>query len=370
MLAITNDQSQRPTSIIENQPSNWREHNHTADLLIVAHSSLLASARQLQTYRESQGLRVALVDIEDVYDEFTFGNKSPYALRDFLAFAKANWQLAPRFVLLVGDASLDPRNYLGRGDADLVPTKLLDTRYMETASDDWFAEIDSDGQAKMSVGRLPVRAEDEALRMISKIIGYERSTGGNAVLLVSDINDGFNFEAVSNRLREILPSDTRVEQINRESIDDSTAKKALLAGLSRGQKVVNYIGHGSLDSWRGNLLSSAEARGLTNSELPLFVMMTCLNGYFQDASLESLAESLMKAERGGAIAVWASSGLTIPSAQSAMTQRAFETLFDDGDGRTVMLGEVTSRAKDAVHDSDVRRTWILFGDPTTRIKRQ
>jgi len=370
MLAITNNQSKRPTSVVANQASNWRQPNQAADLLIVAHGSLLASARQLQSYRESQGLRVALVDIEDVYDEFTFGNKSPYALREFLAFAKANWQRAPRFVLLVGDASLDPRNYLGRGDADLVPTKLLDTRYMETASDDWFAEIDSDGQAKMSVGRLPVRAEDEALRMISKIIGYERSTGANSVLLISDINDGFNFEAASDRLREIVPSDTRVEQINRESIDDSTAKKALLAGLSRGQKVVNYIGHGSLDSWRGNLLSSAEARGLTNGELPLFVMMTCLNGYFQDASLESLAESLMKAERGGAIAVWASSGLTIPSAQSAMTKQAFETLFDAGDGQTVMLGEITSRAKAAVHDSDVRRTWILFGDPTTRIKRQ
>ncbi|HYV06438.1 MAG TPA: C25 family cysteine peptidase, partial [Blastocatellia bacterium] len=74
--------------------------------------------------------------------------------------------------------------------------------------------------------------------------------------------------------------------------------------------------------------------------------------------------------RGGAIAVWASSGLTIPSAQSAMTKQAFETLFDAGDGQTVMLGEITSRAKAAVHDSDVRRTWILFGDPTTRIKRQ
>ena len=269
----------------------------------------------------------------------------------------------------MGDASLDPKNYLGRGDSDLVPTKLLDTQYMETASDDWFADIDSNGLAKMSVGRLPVRAEDEAGRMIEKIIGYEQSTGSKGVLLVSDINDGFNFEAASDRLREIVPSDTRVEQIYRGRMDPAAAKKALLDGLSRGQKIVNYAGHGSLDSWRGNLLSSAEARGLTNRELPLFVMMTCLNGYFHDASADSLAESLMKAERGGAVAVWASSGLTIPSGQSAMTQQAFTAFFNGSDGETVTLGEITSRAKAAVHDSDVRRTWILFGDPTTRIKR-
>jgi hypothetical protein len=189
------------------------------------------------------------------------------------------------------------------------------------------------------------------------------------VLLVSDINDGFNFEAASDRLREIVPSDTRVEQIYRGRMDPAAAKKALFDGLSRGQKIVNYAGHGSLDSWRGNLLSSAEARGLTNRELPLFVMMTCLNGYFHDASADSLAESLMKAERGGAVAVWASSGLTIPSGQSGMTQQAFTEFFNGNDGETVTLGEITSRAKAAIHDSDVRRTWILFGDPTTRIKR-
>ena len=169
LLAITNDQAQRPSSIAANMPSNWRRVSQSADLVIVAHGSLVASTRLLQAYRENQGLRVALVDIEDVYDEFTFGNKSPYALREFLAFAKSNWQLAPRFVLLVGDASLDPKNYLGRGDFDLVPSKLLDTQFMETASDDWFADIDSSVSQDVS-GPLAGPAEDEAARMISKII--------------------------------------------------------------------------------------------------------------------------------------------------------------------------------------------------------
>jgi len=98
-------------------------------------------------------------------------------------------------------------------------------------------------------------------------------------------------------------------------------------------------------------------------------MMTCLNGYFQDVSLDSLAESLMKAERGGAVAVWASSGLTVPSGQSALDQQIFRSLFNGDDGETRTLGEITSRAKAAVYDLDVRRTWILFGDPTTRIRR-
>jgi hypothetical protein len=32
------------------------------------------------------------------------------------------------------------------------------------------------------------------------------------------------------------------------------------------------------------------------------------------------------------------------------------------------LGEATARAKTATNDPDVRRTWIFFGDPTTKLK--
>src|SRR5262249_51333014 len=198
LLAITG--AQRPAVVAANLPSNWRQSNQAADLVIITHRSLLASAGQLKTYRESQGLRVAVVDIEDVYDEFSFGNKSAYAVRDFLAYAKTSWQRAPQFVLLMGDTTYDPRNYLGRGDYDLVPTKLLDMAYMETASDDWLTDFNASGLAEMAVGRLPVRGADEASRMVAKIINYERTAAADSALVISDNNDGFNFENASDEL--------------------------------------------------------------------------------------------------------------------------------------------------------------------------
>ncbi len=369
LLAITNDQAQSPSSVAANLPSNWRQANQSADFVIITHSSLLASAKQLQTYRENQGLGGALVNIEDVYDEFSFGNKSPYAVRDFLAYAKTSWQRAPRFVLLMGDASLDPKNYLGRGDFDLVPTKLLDTQYMETASDDWFADFKAGGFADMSVGRLPVRGTDEAARMIAKIINYEGASNSDGALIVSDSNSGFNFEDASDQLRALIPDNIKVEQIDRGQLGTAAAKRALLDSINRGQRVVNYFGHGSVELWRDNLLTSAEARGLTNgNRLPLFVVMTCLNGYFQDTSLDSLAESLMKAERGGAIAVWASSGMTLPSGQLPLNQQLYKLIFDLSQSQGRLLGEVTLKAKSTISDGDIRRTWILFGDPMTRLR--
>jgi hypothetical protein len=143
----------------------------------------------------------------------------------------------------------------------------------------------------------------------------------------------------------------------------------LISGLDQGQKIVNYVGHGSVDQWRGSLLTSASASGLTNSRhLPLFVMMTCLNGYFQDAALESLAEALMKNGHGGAVAVWASSGMTTPTEQSVMNQQMFRLVLDSANAGSLTLGEATVKAKSAVSDVDIRRTWILFGDPTMRLR--
>ena len=108
-----------------------------------------------------------------------------------------------------------------------------------------------------------------------------------------------------------------------------------------------------------------EVSQLTNrNQLPLMVMMTCLNGYYQDAVVESLGERLLKWGGGGAVAVWASSGMTVPEAQRVMNQEAYRQLYN---GQGLRLGEVMRRAKAAAGNGDVRRTWVLLGDPSMRL---
>ncbi|MEK6301611.1 MAG: FG-GAP-like repeat-containing protein [Acidobacteriota bacterium] len=371
LIALTADRIKHPVSIAANQPSSLRDKANRADLLMITHRAFANSLEPLKTLRQKQGFAVETIDIEDIYDEFSFGEKSPQAVRDFLAYARASWQLAPRFVLLAGDASFDPRNYLGAGDFDFVPTKLIDTTYLETASDDWFVDFNDDGLSEMYVGRLPVRTPAEAAVLVSKIVNYDSSiTKGvmrqKSVLLVADKNDGFDFEQASSQLRGLVPAGTNVQEIFRGRLDDASAKKQLISLINAGQSIVNYTGHGSTNVWR-SLFTTEDARSLNNRQaLPLFVTMTCLNGFFQDPVMESLAEGLLKSERGGAVAVWASSALTAPGQQAVMNQQAYRLLFAGTGGLT--LGEVTSKAKVSVSDIDIRRTWILFGDPTTRLK--
>jgi hypothetical protein len=103
---------------------------------------------------------------------------------------------------------------------------------------------------------------------------------------------------------------------------------------------------------------------MTNTQkLSLFVTMTCLNGYFNDPTLDSLSEAVLKAN-GGAAGVWASTAQCTPAAQAAVNLELYRLLF--GGGLTV--GEATARAKAAINDGDVRRSWIYFGDPAMRLK--
>jgi hypothetical protein len=370
LLAITEEHLKNPEGVVSNHPSSWHQGREGYDLVIISHRDFLSSLQPLKTLRESQGLRVGLIDIEDLYDEFSFGNKSPQAIKDFLTLAKGKWRRPLRFVLLVGDASFDPRNYLGYGELDFVPTKLVDTAQLETASDDWFVDLNNDGLPEVAIGRLPVQTVEEAAIVVSKIVGYEKSRRVNEALLVADKSEGsndFNFEGASEEVRALLPSYLTVREINRGDFgSDGQAKQELLNGINQGPLLVDYIGHGSVEVWRGNLFSSDDAEGLVNAyRLPFFVSMTCLNGFFQAPYADTLAEALLKAKGGGAVAVWASSGLTEPDGQALMNKELIKLLF----GReSITLGEATAKAKASVSDQDIRKTWILFGDPTTRLR--
>jgi len=95
------------------------------------------------------------------------------------------------------------------------------------------------------------------------------------------------------------------------------------------------------------------------------VLMTCLNGYSHDAYIDSLGESLLKAPQGGAMAVWASSGFTESDPQFVMSSQFYRQLFSS---TSVRLGDAFKPAKSTISDPDVKRTWLLLGDPSMRIR--
>jgi hypothetical protein len=375
LVALPESRVSQPVRLALNQPSSLNRSTNAADLVIISYKDFIPSLAPLVAQRQAQGFAVAVIDIDDVFDEFSYGAHTSQSIRDFMSLAKTTWAHAPSYLLLVGDASYDPRDYAGVGNFDLVPSRLIDTgtagtaTALETASDDWFADFNGDGIADISVGRLPVRTAAEANLVVSKIVNYAPANTGNRVLLVADSQGSyyFNFEAADDQLGGALPATMTIQKVYRRlQPSDADARSNIISSLNAGQSVTVYSGHGNVNIWGGSIFSANDAAALTNgNRLSFVVVMDCLNGYFADPSLQSLAESLLKAPNGGAVASFASSGLTIPDGQHDMGLRMFQLLYG---GSSIAIGDASRQAKTATNDIDVRRTWILFGDPTLKIR--
>lgn len=354
--------------VARNERSALYSASRSADLLIVSHRSFIPALKPLVELRQGQSLKTVVADVQDVFDEFSFGAHSPEALTTFFNWTRENWQRAPRYVLLVGDATYDPRNFSGTGNFDLVPTTFVDTAYSEAPSDDTLADFDGDGVPELAVGRLPVRTAAQTRGVVAKIVRYERSSNASRdVLLVSDKTADYDFDAESRTLHGMIPDSVTVNTLSRnEGPTDAAVRARLLAALNQGPTIVNYFGHGAAQIWTGaSILKSSDATTLTNRDsLSLYLMMTCLNGYFVGPLTAGLGESLVMAPDGGAIATWSSTGLTVPTDQVRADQEAVKLLLSDP---TMMLGDAMLRGKQVIKDVDVLRTWVLLGDPTTKL---
>ncbi len=360
LLAITANRALTPAAVTRNELSDWTNPAHAYEFLILAPRAWHSAVSPLAERRAAQGLRTAVVALEDVYDEFSNGDKNVNAIRAFLRQARTRWAAAPQYVLFVGDASYDPRNYLGLGDQDVMPTGYVNTFYLETSSDESLADFDGDGVGEMSIGRLPARNPAQAQLMVNKILGFTPHLSDGA-LLVSDRPEGYDFVAMNQAVRALLPAQMPATFINRAANPDAANRTAIVNAFNQGPALVNYAGHGSVEVWTGApIFNAADAQNLTNTRLPVVVAMNCLNGYFHDLNTVSLAESLMRAPHGGAVAVWASSALTPATGQIPANQEMARQLFQHG----ARLGDAARAAKQTTNDPEVRRTWLLFGDPT------
>ena len=371
LLAFANDRIASPAEIRRNHPSQWHSAQPGSEVVMVSADAFAAALSPIVRAHQAEGKSSAVVLVDDLYDEFTFGQHNPYAIRDFLQTAVKVWRTAPKYLLLNGRASLDPRNYLGFGDLDFVPTKLIPSTQLMTASDDWFSDFNDSGMPTIATGRFPVSTAAEAALVTGKVATYEgQSTDGpwtSEALMVADVNDTENFTKDSQIVQAQLPSGLQVTDVFATTMGVSGARQAIFDDINSGQLFVNYTGHGSEEEWSGNdLFDNDSANALTNgSALPVFFIMDCLNGFFQDVYEEPLGVTLMLAPNGGAVAVLASSGLNQAAPQIILDKYAVQAALG---APHMALGYAILKAKSGITDNAVRQTYILFGDPAMQIK--
>jgi hypothetical protein len=217
--------------------------------------------KPLLDLRNRQGYRTAVVNVQALYDAYSYGWSDAFAIRRFLqqAYTAPTWRDANnrpilRSAVLVGDGTVDPKNFEGKGkNLQLIPPFIaqgVDPWLGEAACDPCYGQLtDPDpnlyptlgenphlgddpvhGQwfsAEVWIGRFPVNSASELTSVVAKLVQYESVStpyyaGRSRILYVTDNTyktEGLkeddritgrdpagNFEAVSNEVRHLNPA--------------------------------------------------------------------------------------------------------------------------------------------------------------------
>ncbi|MEA3337843.1 MAG: C25 family cysteine peptidase [Chloroflexota bacterium] len=357
--------------------ADLRENPEGADYIAVVHPDFEEALQPLMEFRRSQGYRVTVASIADVYDSFSDGNPDPAAIRDYMIYASENWpDPAPRFLLLVGDASYDFKGFTPDATSVYVPTYLMDTHFVgETASDNWFVTLDGkDGKPDMAVGRIPAQTAGQVETVVAKTLAYERDPdaaqwSGRALFVADDKQD--NFQAISDDLaNDYLPDSYSVSKVYLGETDDPGDE--IMESLNQGVGLVTYVGHGSMNVWaQEKIFQTDDVQSLENdSALPFMMTMTCLVGYFHHPQATSMGEELLFKTDGGVVAALVPTSESLADDQRDLAVNIYTHLFEGADtvGEAIMLGK-----KDLILDRDIMQdlieTFTLLGDPALVFQR-
>lgn len=333
-----------------------------ARVLYIGPAALHAAIAPLVNHRRAQGLSVRVIDTQALYDRWSYGQVSPFAIRNFLRYAAATWATPPVAVTLVGDGTIDPLNYTGRTNRNDVPpfAANVDPWIGETACEQCFVRLDGDDPTldalpDLALGRLPARSADAMAALVNKLVAYETSPlnlfwRSRNVYVADNFRDAQNntdsagdFAAFADASAALQPAGIRVERVYYDPSPSAPAQpwrepsaeiayQRTRALLGAGAGLANYVGHGSQFQWAVTdynatppyLLGQYDPDDLGNgARQPIVLEMTCLTGAFQTPSYGgTIDERWLLNPSGGAIAVWAPTGQAVAHGHD-MLQRGF-----------------------------------------------
>jgi hypothetical protein len=384
-----------PLAIEPDAGSDLRTPGHPADYIAIVHRSLWDAVQPLLDHRAAEGMTVAKVDVQDIYDEWSGGRLDPEAIRAFLSYAYHNWNAGgapPTYVLLVGDGHYDFRGVLKPGLPMLIPPYLLDIDPIigETAADNRFVSVDGpeDFLADMEIGRIPAKTPADVTAAVDKILAYEAAAGGDwqqrAVFVADDKYDGNGFHDLSEAARLSLPAlyQTPTIYYRQDAATDTPAemRAAIRAAFDQGALYLQWFGHASPHTWsKANVFDTLEPPKFQQNAAaawPFTVSYACWSGYFikinpsSNYTEQTIAEVLLLTPGRGSVADFSPTGLHVGMALQKLNEGVVKALFQD---RIDRAGAVVAAAKEYYFSQsgwalDVLDTQVLFGDPATRFR--
>lgn len=357
--------------------------------------------RLAQAHRDIDGLTVAVVTDQEVYNEFSSGTPDATAYRRFMKMFYDRWatgeaSLAPQYLLLMGDGTFDNRKLLPNSGPNTLLTYQSSRKPMEEVyaypTDDYFGLLE-DGtfselemRLNIGIGRFPVSNANQAASLVDKTIAYmdnmSKGNWKNQLCFLGDdggSNEGIIHMASANLIADTIKANFPNFQVNKILLDSYVqevsasgesypmAKNKFDNLIRNGVLYFNYMGHGSANGITNeNMLTRQSIEDMTNRNLGVWGLGTCSFSHYDTRDL-SAAEMAVLNPNGGALGVFSAARTVFAPDNEKLLLRFSLHLFRKTDGKYPRIGDAVRLAKNDLSPDSNRMSYCYLGDPAVRL---
>lgn len=389
-----------------------------ADYLIVTHPNFKSQADRLAELHRDNGLVVHVVTTNQIYNEFSCGAPDAVAIRSFAKMfyerAQVNPETAPKYLLLFGDGTYDPKNRVPDNNNFVLTYQVVSSENHISAlvTDDFYGMLDDNESITgadlldIGIGRILASSLTQAEQQVDKIEHYMKNgselfanagascclednslnTFGdwrqkyvqvaddeeNGYFIVNDTEPQYNHTKLyHNEMNcDKLYLDAYPQQTSAGGQRYPDIVNAITNRVQRGALILNYVGHGGeVGLAEERVVTIPQINSWNNiNALTLFVSATCEFTKYDDPARVSAGEWASLNPSGAAIALMTTTRSVYFGVNTTTGNKFFENVFDrNPDGTPLAFGDIVMRTKNETGSSENKRSFTLIGDPALKI---
>ncbi len=374
----------------------------TPEMLIITDKMFHEQAERIaDLHKTIDGIDVAVVDQDLIFNEFSSGTKDAMAYR---LFCKMLYDRNPskfKNLLMMGPGSFDNRELLGEHPGNLLTYQSDNSNYQDWSytTDDFFGFLADNSGSNISserlsigVGRITCKNVEEAKSDVDKLVEYyanpDYGVWRNNALVFSDTPDDgeymFEGEGYKNQIDNGLLTGMHVSTVHNSMYPRSAnqpnvvfdrriaegGKQKLSNIFKRGVYFGTYVGHaGSIGFTKyNNMWTTTDVLNTRIQHLPIMSTSCCDVAHY-DGDRRGIAELMFHRRYGGAIALLTTSRMVFGTNNDRMNTNFINAFFSNASqGRMPTLGEAYMNSKLAFTSAETNKlSFFLLGDPAIKI---
>ena len=386
-FVISNQRSASPKYYYTKNFLNLRGITQQTDYISITHPKFLNGVQNyIQTISNLFNLTTSVYQVNDIFDEFSFGYPYPEAIRLFTNVLCENAQEPkPQYLTLIGDASYDYKYFLGStGGKNYVPS------YGNPVSDNWYAvwDLNAPPIPQLKVGRIPINETSNLDFYLAKIQNNESKpfnewnkryllfSGGRSDVtgeleLLKSANDSIVTKYIQPK--PIAGKYTHFYRTRDPQSDFGPyTPEEFQAAISSGGLFISYIGHSGTATWDNSINSTNQLYNDVDRN-PLISDFGCSTNKFAEPNIICFGERFLFNSTGQALGYVGNSSLGFQSTAITAPNYFYGEIFSDslsevGNAHLLSKIELFNRSGNTSVNRIYALTNIILGDPVVRLK--